>query len=182
MSSFEFGMIPVAILIGFALNRLIVCWAHIFLHWQNYEDRWLFLSYSAIALVAMLSHFSSFWVYREIDFSLANMLLIVSPTLLLVLAITILVLSDEKLPANLGSYYFERNPKVSGLLAAGVLVGILPDQLPGVLTGPSLGMYLLFAATFAVMAVTSHRIVHGFCHVIVWGGLVAQVTGVVQHI
>ena len=65
MTGFEFSLIPVAIIVGFALTRILSRWGQVVRQWSSLQIPWLFLSFTVIAMAGMLSHFVGDWAYRE---------------------------------------------------------------------------------------------------------------------
>ena len=160
MTGFEFAMIPVAIVIGFALTRLLNDWAYIIAHWSSFDKPGLFLSLTLFFMIGTLSHFVGDWPFREIEMGFGRLFLIILPTLVMILAIAVMVPEPAELPLNLEAHYFERIRLASGLMVLGILLSVLPDHFPGVVGAPPLWMVCLFLAPLIVLAFFRHKPVH----------------------
>ena len=118
MSAFEFSLIPIAIVIGFAITQLLSLWASLIRNWQSISQPAFYVSISLWLLVALLVHFTGLWAYREVSFgSVGTLLLVISPTLFFMLSISVLVPIGGQLAGNRSDYYFERSRSFLGLAA-----------------------------------------------------------------
>ena len=160
MSGFEFAMIPIAIVIGFALTRLLNCWAHIVNCWSSFEKPGLFLSFTLFLMIGILSHFVGDWSFREIELGFGRLILIILPTLLMILSVAIMVPEPADLPANLEDHYFNRIRKTLGLMIFAILLSIIPDHFPGVTNPPPYWMVSLVLAPMIVLFFLKQKRVH----------------------
>ncbi len=168
MSAFEFSLIPIAIVIGFAITQLLSLWASLIRNWQAVSQPAFYVSISLWLLVALLVHFTGLWAYREVSFgSFGTLLLVISPTLFFMLSISVLVPDGGQLAGNLSDYYFERSRSVLGLAALAAALSGVPDFLPGVISSP--GPWLLvWIIPLASLAFTNNRAAHSAGHVFIW--------------
>jgi hypothetical protein len=176
MTGFEFSLIPVAIIVGFALTRILTCWGQIVRTWSNLHTPWLFLSYTVIAMAGVLSHFVGDWAYRDIDLHFGQLVLIVLPTLVMVLSISVMLPGETEFPSDLTKHYFVYVRKSSCLMGTGVLLSVIPDLFPGAVNVPEPWMVALVVAPLGLMAALRQQIVHIFAHVIMWVMLLAQMS------
>ena len=87
MTGFEFGLVPVAIIIGFALTQILIGWGKVVRQWSMLQNPGLFLSFTGFTMAGILSHFVGDWAYRDIELHYGRLVLIILPTLAMVLAI-----------------------------------------------------------------------------------------------
>ena len=160
MSAFEFFMIPIAIVIGFALSRLLNSWASIANSWSTFEKPGLFLSFTFFLMIGILGHFVGDWSLREVELGYGRLILIIMPTLLMILSISIMVPEPAGLPHNLEEHYFRRIRMSLGLMVFAILLSLVPDQLPGVVNAPPIWMVGLIIAPMTVLALSTHKFVH----------------------
>ena len=85
---------------------------------------------------------------------------------------------DEKNFLNdLDEHYFRNHRSVYSLIAIGVLMSAIPDSLEGSLDPPLLGITLSFVVVMAILAAVNNRHVHVVGQIVIWLGLITQVTG-----
>ncbi len=153
-------MIPVAIVIGFALTRLLNSWANIANSWSTIEKPGLFLTYTIFMMFGILSHFVGDWSFREVELGFGRLALIILPTLLMILSVSIMVPEPSDLPKNLEEQYFQCVRKSSALLVFGIVLSLIPDHFPGVVNAPPIWMVGLVIAPLSVLALSTHKLVH----------------------
>jgi hypothetical protein len=177
MSGFEFGLIPIAIVVGFAITRILSAWGTVVRQWSSLKSPWLFLSFTGFAMGGMVSHFVGDWAYRDIELHLGRLILIVLPTLPMVIAVSVIVPNENDWPADLREHYFGNVGKAAALFGIGVVLSVLPDLLPGASGIPEVWMVAVFLAPLVFMVVTTHPVVHRVAHVVCWLMLLLQMSG-----
>ena len=177
MTGFEFSMIPVAIVIGFAITRLLNNWAQIFVTWDQIKNPFLYLSFSSLLLFGILSHFVGDWPYRNIELNLGRLSLIILPALVMILGIASMVPQSTEFSQDLEKHYFERIRLSATLMGTGILLGVVPDMFPGVTDAQPVWMVLLFVAPMLLMAMVGHRLLHMAVHLFIWALLIIQLIG-----
>jgi hypothetical protein len=160
MSAFEFAMIPVAIVIGFALTRLLNCWASITKGWSTFRKPGLFLTFTLFLMFGILSHFVGDWSFRDVEFGFGRLVLIIMPTLLMILSISIMVPEPTDLPDNLEKHYFGCIRKSLGLMVLAILLSLIPDRFPGVANPPPIWMVGLVIGPMIVLVLSTQKAVH----------------------
>lgn len=100
MTGFEFSLIPVAIIIGFALTQILLCWGRIVREWSRIQRPAFFLSFTVFAMAGVISHFVGDWAYRDIELHYGQLVLIILPTLSMVLATSVILPSDAEFPLD----------------------------------------------------------------------------------
>ena len=169
MSNFEFNLIPIAIIIGFAITRVLAVWASVIRNWPTIQQPWLYLSLSMLLLVTLRVHFTGLWGYRDVEFgSLNRLLLVISPTLFFMLAISLLAPANQEIDGDLEATYFRRVRPTFALAAIAAASSALPDLLPGVVSPPTPWELLYFIVPLAVMASFLYRAVHIIGHLVLW--------------
>ncbi len=169
MSAFEFSLIPIAIIIGFAITQLLSLWASLIRNWQTTSHPGFYLSISLWLLAALLVHFTGLWGYREVPFgSFGALLLVIAPTLFFMLSVSVLTPTNNELSGNLSDSYFARCRSVLILAALASALSGVPDLLPGVLSAPDPWLLLIYVVPLAVLAFTSNRAIHAVGHVVLW--------------
>ena len=176
MSGFEFGLVPVAIIIGFALTKILNAWGHVVRRWSTLHKPWMLLSFSGFAMVGILSHFVGDWAYRDIELNLGRLVLIILPTLLMVMAISVILPTDDDWPSDLLEHYFCYSRQAAGLFCIAIALSIVPDLLPGASGVPELWMIASFVFPLVLMAVTRNHSVHVVCHVVLWAMALLQMS------
>ena len=176
MSGFEFGLIPVAIIVGFALSQILIAWGHIVRQWSALQRPGLFLSFTGMALVGVLSHFVGDWSFRTVDLHFGTLMLIILPTLALVLAMSVILPANDDFPADLEAHYFKHVRKSAMLFASGITLGVLPDYLPGAQSVPEMWMVLTALVPIIAMAATQQRLVHIASQAVLWGLMLMQMS------
>ena len=176
MTGFEFGLIPVAIIIGFALTRILTCWGQVVRRWSELQNLGLFLSFTVFAMAGILSHFVGDWAYREIDLHFGLLVLIILPTLSMVLAISVILPSDGEFPSDLREHYFTYARKSSGLFGIGVLLSIVPDLDPGAVNTPEPWMVGAVLIPLGCMAALRRKVVHVLAHLALWAMMLLQMS------
>jgi hypothetical protein len=176
MTGFEFGLVPVAIIIGFALTQILIGWGKVVRQWSMLQNPGLFLSFTGFAMAGILSHFVGDWAYRDVELHYGRLVLIILPTLAMVLAISVILPNDAEFPTNLREHYFSYARKSSGLFGIGILLSIIPDLLPGAANIPEAWMVGMILLPLGCMAAMRQTVVHVLSHVVVWTMLLLQMS------
>ncbi len=176
MSGFEFGLIPIAIVIGFAVTKILNAWGHVVRHWSSFDKPWMFLSFTGFAMGGMLTHFVGDWAYRDIELHLGRLVLIMLPTLVMVMAISVVVPADSEWPEDLRDHYYRYARKAAGLFGFGIFLSVAPDLLPGASGVPEPWMIGAYLLPLGLMGATLHPAVHIVGHILVWAMLVLQMS------
>ena len=176
MTGFEFSLIPVAIIVGFALTRILSCWGQVVRQWSELEKPWLFLSFTVIAMAGMLSHFVGDWAYRDVELHFGQLVLIILPTLAMVLAVSVILPSGDDLPLDLDEYYFSYATKAASLFVIGVLLSVIPDLFPGAVNVPELWMVGAVVVPLVCIATFRRPVIHLVSHGVMWVIMLVQMS------
>ena len=168
MTKFEFILIPIGILIGFAINVLLTSWASLFRSWQSVSGSGFYISLSLWMLTSVLGHFSGYWEYRDHALDFPQQMLLISPTLLFMLAISVMAPRKQDLVKDYRAYYFGYSRIFFGLASAAMLLTTIPDLTFGVMSVSTLWMTLLGATPAIVLAITTRPVIHIAGHVYLW--------------
>ena len=176
MTGFEFGLIPVAIIIGFALTQILTCWGQVVREWASLQNPGLFLSFTVFAMAGILSHFVGDWAFRDVGLSYGQLVLIILPTLSMILSISVILPSDGEFPSDLREHYFTYVRRSSGLMGLGVLLSVVPDLLPGAANTPETWMVGAVLVPLGCMAAVRRKVVHVLSHVALWAMMLLQMS------
>ena len=175
MTYFEFSLIPVAIVIGFALSSILNCLALVIQNWKQHKQHALFVSFMLMVMLALVSHFAADWVFREMVHTHTRLLLVVVPTFVLVLAASLMFPQNGQLISNLDEHYFENISKASVFFSIGIILAAIPDTFEEVLNPLPYWQSALFICLFILMAITKNKAAHVATHAVLWLGLVARI-------
>ena len=107
---------------------------------------------------------------------MGRLVLIILPTLVMVMAISVILPSDGVWPSNLREHYFRYARKASGLFGAGIVLSVVPDLLPGASGIPEPWMIWSFLIPLGLMTATQHAAAHIVGHIVVWTMLLLQMS------
>ena len=72
MEQLEFALVPIGIVLGYGVTKVLGSWAHIIRIWHRL-DRFplLFVSSTALLMLFMYANFAGLWGYQSVDFQVA---------------------------------------------------------------------------------------------------------------
>ncbi|MEE4145133.1 MAG: hypothetical protein V2I26_10080, partial [Halieaceae bacterium] len=176
MDQLEFALVPIGIVLGYGVTKIMVAWADVIHSWPHIRrPPLIYLSSTAMCLYFMYMNFAGLWAYKGVDFVLDNgifnvvyLFAITLPMLIFMLAVSVLVPVATRQTLQFDAHYFQSSPSFYLILALGVCTTVLPDLLPGVEFAPSPTWPLIIAATFVCLAFVRNRFAHGLAHSLFW--------------
>ena len=180
MDQLEFALIPVGIVFGFGISRVLQAWAGVIrMPHRERGNPFLFVSATAMGLVIMYLNFSGLWAYGEVNFSLnsgifnaAFLLILTLPMLLFMLAVLVLTHDSIEASTDLNAHYRATSRRFFLIFCLALGASFLPDLLPGVKATPNPIYGLLVIGLFAVLALVRNATAHLVMHVIFWACIV----------
>ena len=184
MDQLEFALIPIGIVLGYGVTKIIGTWAYTIQAWDQQErPPVLYLSSTGLSLFFMYWNFSGLWGYQSVEFEAAQgafnvtyLFVITLPILLFMLSVSTLIPHDLGAVNDLDAHYFSSARAFHLAFALGIVASFLPDFLPGVVspTGPDAFMALsVFLGMFLIMAFVKARAIHILIQAALWIILVA---------
>jgi hypothetical protein len=163
MTQFEFGTIPVSIVLAFALSEILTAWGRLIRHRRHVSISWPYALVSVWLALAIILHWGGLWSYLEVHpdrpFYLVVLLL---PSLVIALACHILTpeLEGEQ-PVRLEEHYFGVSRWVLPLCGSHMMLATASDLLmPGVTDVGFPVLFVVIAAAFVGLAFTKSRSLH----------------------
>lgn len=183
MEQLEFALVPIGIVLGYGVTKVLGSWAHVIRIWHGLErPPWLFLSSTGLSLLFMYANFSGLWAYRSVEYEVAQgifnvlyLLVITLPILLFMLSVSVLVPPNLDEISNLEAHYVESALPFYLILASGVGASLLPDLLPGVKFAPSPLVIFIIIAVFLSLAWIKNRGIHLSVHAVLWMLVMARI-------
>ena len=179
MEQLEFALIPIGIVLGYGVTKVLGSWAHLVRIRRRLErPPILFFSATALSLFYMYANFSGLWAYSNVDFQYAAgtfntsfLLLITLPMLLFMLAISVMVPSDIDDIQDLEGHYDGSTGPFYVIFCAAIASSALPDLLPGVRM--SVPLPLTIFSWFLLLSLLTlvwfkGRLIHLSVHALQW--------------
>jgi hypothetical protein len=117
MSSFEFILVSIAILVGFGISEILGGWGRQIRHRHEVRSYLLQVVASAWLLSLSLRYLWMLWTLQSVEWTYAAFLLVALPALVLALTAHLIRVETESLRRTPREQYFESAPPFYGLLA-----------------------------------------------------------------
>lgn len=184
MEQLEFALVPIGIVLGYGVTRVLASWAHIIrLRNQHARAPVLFISATALSTYLMYANFAGLWAYRSVDFevsvgifSITHLVIVTLPMLLFMLAVSVVAPPNIDDIRDLENHYFESARAFYIVLCGAMLASFLPDILLGIhLDMPAFTPLILCLVFFALLALAwvKSRAVHWSVHAALWSLILA---------
>lgn len=183
MSSFEFILILIAIVAGFAISEILSAWGRLIRSRVGARKAALCFGASLVLVGYIVRYVWDLWVFRQAEWSFIAFLLTFAPILVLALAAYVISVPRVPAPDVLGHYLSEARPFYLLMTAFLVLwtVSDASDSWRGLIAAvgsddrvlPVLVGRSLMIGIFLVLAHTNKQILHGVLIPLAIGLLVA---------
>ena len=138
MSKFEFIIVLVSIMLGFAATEQLAVWGRVLRAPTRYGFSWPFFLSSLYVLSALVMHWVMFWSYSDVDISQArHVFLLTLPSLVLALSSYALAPEPNTREPILDHHWNESSGRLMILFGTFPATACVADVLlPGALAGP----------------------------------------------
>jgi hypothetical protein len=181
----EFALIPIGIVLGYGVTKVLGSWAHVIHIWNRLERLpVLFLSSTALSLCFMYMNFSGLWAYRSVEFEVTQgifnvvyLFAITLPMLLFMLAVSVLVPPNLSEITDLEAHFLESVLAFNLIFSAAMGAAMLADFLPGIKNTTPPIPALIMITIFVLVGLARSRAIHLSMHAALWLFLMAIFAG-----
>ena len=168
MSAFEFILILIAIVAGFAISEILAAWGRLVRARVSLRHAALYLASTAFLLALIVRYIWVLWIFNQEEWNFAAFLLAFAPIVVLALAAYVISVPRVSAPDVLGHYFNEARPFYYLLVLFLVLWTVsdlfnVPRYTVASLLPPGIGLALrsLAATGFLALAHAKKPVVHG---------------------